>query len=112
MCIYLVDIPEPEQYVIYALALLFDLRCSGGRYLKKFPSIFIIVLMSSILILSTTKTVITSHIMNLKMIKNEAYYAVHICATTNVTYFKNHKCDRICEKGSSTHIHFYDFEDP
>ena len=28
--VYLVNIPEPVQYKIYALALPFDLRCESG----------------------------------------------------------------------------------
>jgi len=31
-CKYLVNIPEPVQYKIYALALPFDLRCESGTY--------------------------------------------------------------------------------
>ena len=31
-CVYLVNIPEPVQYKIYALALPFDLRCESGTY--------------------------------------------------------------------------------
>ena len=37
MCIYLVKIPEPVQYKIYALALSFDLRCESGTYLVNIP---------------------------------------------------------------------------
>jgi len=29
-CVYFVNIPEPVQYKIYALALPFDLRCESG----------------------------------------------------------------------------------
>ena len=29
-CVYLVNIPEPVQYEIYALALPIDLRCESG----------------------------------------------------------------------------------
>ena len=32
-CVYLVTIPEPVQYKIYALALPFDLRCESGTYI-------------------------------------------------------------------------------
>jgi len=32
---YLVNIPEPVQYKIYALALPFDLRCESGTYRVK-----------------------------------------------------------------------------
>ena len=32
-CVYLVNIPEPVQYKIYALALSFDLRCESGTLL-------------------------------------------------------------------------------
>jgi len=27
VCIYLIDIPEPVQYVMYTQALTFDLKC-------------------------------------------------------------------------------------
>ena len=30
MCVYLVNIPETVHYVIYALAVPFDLKCEGG----------------------------------------------------------------------------------
>ena len=33
MYVYLVNIPEPVQYVIYALAEPFDLRCESGTYI-------------------------------------------------------------------------------
>ena len=45
MCIYLVNIPEPVQYVIYFLAIPFDLRYESGTLLCKhiyIPSILII----------------------------------------------------------------------
>ena len=32
-CVYLVNIPEPVQYKIYALALPFDLRCESVTYI-------------------------------------------------------------------------------
>ena len=30
---YLVNIPEPVYYTIYALAVPFDLRCESGKYM-------------------------------------------------------------------------------
>ena len=33
-CVYLVNIPEPVQYQIYALEFPFDLRCESATYAR------------------------------------------------------------------------------
>ena len=40
---YNVNIPEPVQYKIYALALPFDLRCESGTYIYIYIYIYILM---------------------------------------------------------------------
>ena len=54
-CVYLVNIPEPVQYKIYAPALPFDLRCESGIYSFKFPTVGKLFLINELLESISTK---------------------------------------------------------